>query len=73
MAKIFFSTLLSSYLHFFVLHRSQLSNALYLLEIFTNSILSLHLSVFMSFVSHKLFASLSRLGAMNQQLSMNLN
>ena len=52
-SKLFFSTLSSRSFPFFILHCSYSSNAMYLLQIFTNSISFSHLSHFNSLALHK--------------------
>ena len=71
--KFFFKTLLSRSFVFFVLHLSHPNNAVYSSEIFISSITFLHLSHSILLVPHKLLASLSRLDAINLQLSINLS
>ena len=70
--KFFLSALPAKSLLFFVLHMLPSSNKLQLLEIFTSFLSLLHLSYMILLVSCKLFASLSRLAVMNQQVTMNL-
>ena len=70
--KFFLSALPAKSLLFFVLHMLPSSNKLQLLEIFTSFLSLLHLSYMILLVSCKLFASLTRLAVMNQQVTMNL-
>lgn len=70
--KFFLSALPAKSLLFFVFHLLPSSNKSQLLEIFTSFLSLLHLSYMILLVSCKLFASLSRLAVMNQQVTMNL-
>ena len=70
--KILFNTLSSRSFISFVLHLPHLNKEVYLPEAFISSIWFLHLPHLTSLVPHKLVARLSRLDAINLQLSINL-
>lgn len=70
--KLFFSTLSSGSLVFLVLHLLHFSKAMYLLELFTESILLLVLWHWIPLIWHKMLASLFKLDVISIQSSMNL-